>query len=91
MQRIHVFFTGRVQGVGFRYTCRTIAAGYKVSGWVRNRSDGRVELVAESEKSELEAFLNAIKSEMSGHIENLEIAWEMASLEYEEFVISATF
>ena len=41
-----VFFEGRVQGVGFRYSVRQLAKGYDVAGWVRNLPDGRVELEA---------------------------------------------
>lgn len=91
MQRIHVFFSGRVQGVGFRYTCQSIAARFHVSGWVRNRSDGRVELVAEGEMAEVERFISEIKSSMSGHIHKTDLGWEMATSEYKEFVIYATF
>ena len=60
MKRLQVYFQGRVQGVGFRYTVQHIARSYKVTGFVRNLHDGRVELVAEGEESELERFLNEI-------------------------------
>ena len=57
-----VFYTGRVQGVGFRYTVRQLAAGYEVSGWVKNLTDGRVELLVLSrEREELEAFLTELR------------------------------
>ena len=46
-KRAHVFYSGRVQGVGFRYSTREVACGYEVTGRVRNLPDGRVELVAE--------------------------------------------
>ena len=55
-----VFYTGRVQGVGFRYTVKQIAAGYDVVGWVRNLPDGRVEMQVGGEADELEVFLQAI-------------------------------
>ena len=47
-ERRHVWFSGRVQGVGFRYTCQTLARGFDVAGLVRNLADGRVELVVEA-------------------------------------------
>ena len=70
-----VFYTGRVQGVGFRYTVRQLAAGYEVSGWVRNLKDGRVELLVISrEREELAAFLAELRetSAMAHYIKELE-------------------
>src|SRR5207249_8898651 len=52
-KRAHVFYAGRVQGVGFRYTAREVACGYEVTGFVRNLPDGRVEMVAEGEEEEV--------------------------------------
>ncbi|MCK6500273.1 MAG: acylphosphatase [Nitrospira sp.] len=60
-QRVVVWYTGHVQGVGFRYTAREVAEGFDVCGTVRNLGDGRVELVAEGFPSELEAFRQAIR------------------------------
>ena len=50
-ERRRVVFSGRVQGVGFRFTCQSLARGFDVAGYVRNLADGRVELVAEGEPS----------------------------------------
>lgn len=55
-----VIYSGRVQGVGFRFTTRQIASGYEVNGWVKNLADGRVELQAMGEADELDAFLTEI-------------------------------
>lgn len=60
-RRLQVFYSGRVQGVGFRYTVKSITPGFEVTGTVCNLPDGRVELVAEGEKDELEAFQQAIR------------------------------
>ena len=59
--RVHVHYSGRVQGVGFRYTVKSLVPGYDVLGIIRNLPDGRVELVAEGERAELEAFLQAVR------------------------------
>ena len=61
MKAIQVFYEGRVQGVGFRYSVRQIAKGFTVTGWVRNLPDGRVELQASGESEEVNAFLEGIR------------------------------
>jgi acylphosphatase len=67
----HVFYEGRVQGVGFRYTVRQIATGYDITGFVRNLPDGRVELLAAGDSDEVTAFLQAIHdSQLASFIRN---------------------
>lgn len=79
IKRVHVFYSGHVQGVGFRYTARSLAKGYEITGWVRNLPDGRVELVAEGPESELVSFLQAVReSGLGPMIYNEEIHWEPA-------------
>ena len=75
MKRVHVFFSGRVQGVGFRYTAVSIARGFLVTGFVRNLDDGRVELLAEGEEEDLKSFLAKISAEMAGHTTRTEESW----------------
>ena len=68
-----VLYSGRVQGVGFRYTVKQIASGYEVVGWVRNLADGRVELQVSGHPEELEAFLGAIATgSLRRHIKDTE-------------------
>lgn len=54
-------YTGSVQGVGFRYTARSLARHYPVGGWVRNLPDGRVEMVIEGPQAEVDACLKDIR------------------------------
>jgi len=68
MHRLTAYFTGRVQGVGFRYTTSNIARRYAVAGFVKNLPDGRVELVAEGVKQDLQMFLDDIQASMSSNI-----------------------
>ena len=87
-KRIHVFYAGRVQGVGFRATVEEIAQGVGVVGWIKNLRDGRVELVAEAEETLLERFLEAIRtSSMRNFINHTDISWGMASDTFHEFEI----
>jgi len=89
VQRILVFYSGRVQGVGFRATVRHLACGYDVTGTVRNLSDGRVELIAEGTRGELEAFLTGIdESELSGFIANKNASWQEAQGNLRGFTIA---
>jgi acylphosphatase len=68
-----VFYSGRVQGVGFRYSVKRLAASYEVVGWVRNLPDGRVELQIEGEKTEVDDFLAEIaKSSLRHHVQQIE-------------------
>lgn len=71
MSALQVFYEGRVQGVGFRYSVKRIAKGFDVTGWVRNLDDGRVELQIAGEDDELRAFLDAVReSELRALIKN---------------------
>ncbi len=69
-----VYYSGRVQGVGFRFTTERIASGYEVCGYVKNLPDGRVELVVEGEPKEVGRFLDEVSERMSGHIVSAEDA-----------------
>ena len=74
--RLQVFYSGRVQGVGFRYTVKSLAPGYELTGAVRNLPDGRVELLAEGERAELDTFQEAVReSGLKRFIEREHAAW----------------
>lgn len=81
--RAHVIYSGYVQGVGFRYTARMLASRLPVSGWVRNLSDGTVELEVQGEKDEVESYLRQLATEMKHHISEARVEW-IAPVEGEE-------
>jgi acylphosphatase len=90
MAEVHhetVFFAGRVQGVGFRYTVMQIAAEFDVAGYVRNLSDGRVQLEAEGRKEEIEAFVRAIEERMHGYIRRTERSGRLRPAQFNGFTI----
>ena len=87
--RVHIHYSGRVQGVGFRYTVKSLVPGYDVLGTIRNLPDGRVEMVAEGEQGELKEFLQAVRdSGLRRNIQDEEIAWEAAEDQFRGFEIT---
>jgi len=73
IERRRVLYRGRVQGVGFRYTARRLAAGFSVAGFVRNLPEGQVELVVEGEPAEVDRFLDAIAREMGRRVAGVNV------------------
>jgi len=87
-KRAHAFYTGRVQGVGFRITAEEAARDMGIFGWVKNLRDGRVELVAEAEEETLKRFIDEIRSgPLKNFIKQVEISWSSASDTFDEFEI----
>ena len=85
---MQILYSGRVQGVGFRYTAKSVALGFEVTGAVRNLADGRVELIAEGRRAELEEFRRAIQdSDVGALIRNEELSWGEATGEFRGFEI----
>ena len=71
-QRREVYFSGRVQGVGFRYTVRMVASRFAVTGFVKNLPDGRVQLVAEGlTNHEIGRRLSIALGTVKRHIANI--------------------
>ncbi|MBI4661019.1 MAG: acylphosphatase [Verrucomicrobia bacterium] len=88
--RVHVLYSGRVQGVGFRYTAKSLAAGFEITGKVRNLRDGRVEMLGEGSREELEAFQEAIRDSGLGHfITHEQVTWGEATGEFRGFGIES--
>ena len=86
--RVNVHYSGRVQGVGFRYIVKSLVPGYEVLGTVKNLPDGRVEMVAEGQQVELEYFLQAIRdSGLRRNIQDEELVWGEAEDKFRGFNI----
>ena len=86
-KQIHVYYTGRVQGVGFRFTAQDLAKEKSVFGWAKNLRDGRVEIRAEAEEKVLKDFLESIKQYFSHYIQDIEAEWFEATEEFDDFSI----
>ncbi|HEY2759855.1 MAG TPA: acylphosphatase [Pirellulales bacterium] len=86
-QRQTVHYSGRVQGVGFRYTVRAAAGGYNVAGYVQNLDDGRVRVIVEGGNDEIERFLAEIAERMSGYIRDVDVHQSSATGEFSGFSI----
>ncbi len=86
-ERLEVYYSGRVQGVGFRYTVRWVAARFAVSGFVRNLADGRVELIAEGSADELRRLVDAVDAEMGRYVAETQEQTGPATGRFEGFEI----
>ena len=87
-ERRQVIYHGRVQGVGFRFTCKHLAQGHAVSGFVKNLEDGSVQLVAEGEPAALDDFLAAIAGRMGPNIRRAETSTSQPTGQYTSFDIT---
>ena len=86
-QRWHVFFSGQVQGVGFRYTSMRAASNRPITGWVRNLADRRVEMIAEGNADELQKFVNEVCENTFGDVTDLSVEKGPATGEFRGFEI----
>jgi len=82
-----VIFRGRVQGVGFRFTTTRISRGHQVSGYVRNLSDGTVELVAQGDGGSIDAFVDEICGAMEGYVSDVQSRPHETDEDFEDFSV----
>ncbi len=90
MPEVHhetVFFSGRVQGVGFRYAALQVAKEFEVAGYVMNLPDGRVQLEAEGRADEVEAFITAVGERMHGYVRKAERSGRPRAAQFQGFQI----
>ena len=90
-KRLHAIVEGRVQGVGFRYFVLDQASALGVTGWVRNRWDGSVEVTAEGVLSKLNQLLNALyRGPRGSYVTGVDTEWQSASGEFKSFQVRMT-
>lgn len=80
-----VFFSGHVQGVGFRYTSCQVARRFEVTGYVKNLPDGRVELLCEGLPEETVRFVDAVYQALNDFIGEMHTTQEPPTGRYREF------
>jgi len=86
-KRVHAFYSGRVQGVGFRYAAEALAQKMGIVGWVSNLRDGKVELLAEGDEADLKDLLKRLSEDMAGYVKDTDISWEEPTGEFSDFGI----
>ena len=87
-KRIHIFVTGRAQGVFFRQSTRVMAIKNNVNGWVCNLDDGRVEIVVEGEESNINDLVDWCKTgPANSRVDEFELLEEEATGEFENFEV----
>ena len=87
-EQVHVYYSGMVQGVGFRYQVRNIAEQFILTGWVKNLPDGRVELIAQAPKKTLLDFLAMVDAALAQYIRGKQISWDKADNSFIGFQIA---
>ena len=86
--RAHVLISGSVQGVFFRANAQEMAEQYKLTGWVRNTSDGRVECLLEGDEEQVKNMLDwCSKGPAGSHVKSTEVEWGKPTGEFKAFYI----
>ena len=76
---VHVIISGKVQGIGYRWFVEKTAGDLGLNGWVKNLSNGDVEVAAEGDKEVLQEFLNSLKTGHPGAcVKEIKADWSNA-------------
>ncbi|WP_191566266.1 acylphosphatase [Metabacillus idriensis] len=88
MKTLHIIVNGCVQGVGFRFHAQMMASANDLTGWVKNREDGSVEIMAQGENKQLEDFLKDLKKgNRYAKVDDMSVKGELHSETFSEFKI----
>lgn len=88
MVQAHIFYSGMVQGVGFRYTVQHFAENLALTGWVRNLPDGRVEILAEGPEEKIEELMTKLSDRFGSYIKDKQFAYQPPQMRFKEFQIT---
>ena len=89
MVQAHIFYSGMVQGVGFRYTTRRIAKSHGLQGWAKNLSDGRVEVLVHGTREAIEKMIKELDSHFGSYIREKNIDFTDPQGQFKDFQIIA--
>lgn len=84
----HIIFTGRVQGIGFRFTALNIASRYALTGHVRNLTDGTVEMIAQGPPDDIDSCVADIKDSLEDYVTDTKVNEIPLSPQYKDFKIT---
>lgn len=87
LKRVHVLYSGTVQGVGFRYTVQEVASGLGLTGWVKNLRNGSVEVAAEGGEADLRELIARIDRALGYYVRSQDVSWSEATGEFDVFNI----
>ena len=90
-ERMHAFVQGAVQGVGFRFFIYQTGSNLRLYGWVRNRINGNVEILAEGSREELDTLLRETrKGPQMAQIDKVDVEWQKSRNDLPPFTILQT-
>ncbi|MFA6379411.1 MAG: acylphosphatase [Candidatus Omnitrophota bacterium] len=91
MVQAHIVYSGVVQGVGFRFTTQRLAKDLHLTGWVRNLSDGSVEILAEGLKEKVEDLVQSLDARFGDYIHSKNIIFSVSQGTFSDFSIYSTY
>jgi len=87
LQQVHIHYSGKVQGIGFRQTVRSFSKELGLTGWVKNLKDGRVEIIAEGEPAKLDRLQKLLKEQFEIYIVHADVRIQKAQGKFQEFSV----
>ena len=88
MVQAHILYSGTVQGVGFRFMVQRYALSLDLTGWVKNLSNGSVEILVNGPKENIEKLFEMVEEYFQGHIRNKDIQFTSSDVEFKDFLIA---